>query len=280
MRLLTRAAVVVCLVCSTLGVTASRGAAGVPSSTSAPSRVGFRVDDYAALLQRHVNPAGHVRYAQLKRDPELPRILTRFAKTSPENQPRVFPTRDDKLAYWINAYNLFVLAGVAKTWPARSVRDDGTDAFFTKTQFVAGGKSYTLNQIEGDIIRKGFHEPRIHFTINCGAASCPALKPKPFSGADLDARLDQAARLFINDPRNVRVDAKAGVLWLSEIFDWYADDFLAAPHAAAAGAPPSVQRYIAHYFTGDGAAALRGAPLTIKYLDYDWSLNADVLPVR
>ncbi len=250
-----------------------------PRAEAAPRT--FSYARYGALLQAVVNPAGHVSYGKLKTDPRLPVVLAEFAATSPQSAPALFPTRADRLAYWINAYNLFVLAGVAKTWPARSVRDDGSDAFFTKTQFVAGGKSYTLNQIEGDIIRKGFGEPRIHFTINCGAASCPALKPAPYTGADLEARLDQAARLFVNDSRNVRVDAEARVLWLNEIFDWYAADFLAAPQAKAATGAASVQQYVSHFLTTpDAVAALRGKPFTLKYLDYDWTLNADVLPVR
>lgn len=277
MRLLTRAALFF------LAALMAASTVWLAPAAAKPNRAigrNFSYVPYAALLKRAVNPAGHVAYAKLKTDPRLAAVLAGFAATSPETAPALFPTRDDRLAYWINAYNLFVLAGVAHTWPARSVREDGSDAFFTQTQFVAGGKRYTLNQIEGDIIRKGFGEPRIHFTINCGSTSCPALKPAPFTGANLEKRLDEAARLFINDTRNVHVDAQAGVLWLSEIFHWYAGDFLAAPEAAIATSKPSVQAYVAHYLSGPAAQTLRSAPLPVRYLPYDWTLNADVLPVR
>lgn len=279
MRLLTHAAILsVVLLIAVASPPASPAASS--QKPSRPAARSFSYARYAALLQRAVNPAGHVAYATLKSDPALAAVLAEFAAASPESAPQLFPGRADKLAYWINAYNLFVLAGVTRKWPARSVRDDGTDTFFTDMRFVAGGKRYTLNHIEGEIIRKRFREPRIHFTINCGAKSCPVLRPVPFTGSDLERRLDEGARLFLNDPRNVRVDTAAGVLWVPAIFEWYAADFLAAPPAVRAGVAPSIQAYIRHYLDEPARTLLDGAPLTLRYLDYDWSLNADSLPVR
>ncbi len=277
MRLLTRAPPLVAV----LSLSAALAACAAPGMTKRAPRPTFSYTHYAALLQSSVDPAGHVAYERLKSDPQLAASLADFAAASPASAPTLFPTRADSLAYWINAYNLFVLAGVARSWPARSVREEGTDVFFTRVEHDAGGRLYSLNELEGAVIRKGFGEPRIHFTINCGATSCPILKPAPFTGADLETRLDTAARLFINDPGNVRVDSTAGVLWLSSIFDWYHADFLASPPAAVPGGAPSLQAYVAYYLADPATARrLRGPALPVQYLEYDWSLNADVLPVR
>lgn len=254
-------------------------ASAAPSPAAAPPR-SFSYAAYAALLTRYVDPAGHVDYASLRRDPgPMQKVLAQFAVASPQNRPERFATRNDQLAYWINAYNLFVIAGVTRHWPAATVRGDG-NAFFTTERFRAGGRAYTLDGIESDIIRKGFGEPRIHFTINCGALSCPALAPRPFTGADLESRLDAAARSFVNDPEvGVRIDTTSATVTLSEIFRWYEGDFLAALTRAGA-AHPTILDYVAQYLDPPARTALAARRYAIRYRPYDWTVNATTLPVR
>jgi hypothetical protein len=252
-----------------------------PSQRHIAVRPAFSYQGFALLLKSAVNPAGHVDYAALHRNPRLLRRAVRdFAATSPENRPALFPAREDKLAYWINAYNLFVLDGVTRRWPTRSVRANGKDAFFTTQHFTAGGRRYTLNEIENDILRKIYNEPRIHFTINCGAVSCPVLRPAPYTGADIARRLDQAARLFINDSRNVAIDERTETVTLSEIFRWYEGDFLGWLRAQGETAP-TILAYIDRYLDDPHARELLAEKrFQIAYAQYDWTLNADTLPIR
>jgi hypothetical protein len=154
----------------------------------------FRHDLLDSVLTRRVDEAGGVDYAglALQRD-GLDRYVTALASCSPRSCPDRFPTRGDRLAYWINAYNAFVLRGVLDALPIVSVADvEGSlDGFFRQQRFVAGGDSLSLDDIENRIIRPTFRDPRIHFAVNCGAASCPALDRRAYRAADLEAHLER-----------------------------------------------------------------------------------------
>ena len=141
------------------------------------------------VLQDHVDTNGLVDYAGLKASSaNLDAYLANLAKCSPDNCAEHFATPQDKLAYWINAYNAFVLKGVIAAYPVGSVAEiGGLDGFFRKARYTIGGQELTLDDIENQIIRPRYKDPRIHFVVNCGAISCPSLENKAFSGADLEA---------------------------------------------------------------------------------------------
>ncbi|MBI2956572.1 MAG: DUF547 domain-containing protein, partial [Acidobacteria bacterium] len=110
---------------------------------------------YARVLEHYVTPEGHVRYAELKRNPgDLEAFLQQLALASPESHPALFATREAQLAYWINAYNAFVVHAVVEAYPVNSVRDLRFGLgllFFKRARFVAGGKKYSLDDIEHGI---------------------------------------------------------------------------------------------------------------------------------
>ena len=87
------------------------------------------------------------------------------------------------------------------------------------------GKNITLNQIEHEILRKEFDDPRVHFVIVCASIGCPVLENQAFFAANLDDRLNQASSDFVKNSEKVRLDKEKNVLYLSAIFDWYKDDF-------------------------------------------------------
>jgi len=128
--------------------------------------------------------------------------VEQIASRSPVSHPQVFSTRDSQLAYWINAYNALVIKAVVENWPTKSVRNLGKlYSFFWARKFVAGGKEYTLNNIE-DILRKKLVEPRIHFAIVCASNSCPRLQREAYTPENAERLLDEAARFYVNEPRN------------------------------------------------------------------------------
>ena len=235
--------------------------------------------DYAPLervLAAHVDAHGFVDYPSLKQDRgDLDRMIEEIERTSPASTPELFPTREARLAYWINAYNAWILRIVVDHYPVSSITRIGHvpyGAFFVM-RVTLGGKKMTLHSLENDVIRAGFHDPRIHFAINCASRSCPPLARHVYRPETLDRRLDDGARAFINDNRQVTLDEAGRTIVLSKIFDWYASDFKEAV-ATKFHRQGTALDYLRTYLTPERLKAL-GKLFGVKptYHDYDWSLN-------
>lgn len=226
--------------------------------------VGEARDAFAGLLRDHVSAAGAVNYPGIKADPRLAEYLDYLAAADPDS----FATDQERLAFWINAYNALAIKGVLD-----GLSPDGLFArviFFRTTDYTLAGRQISLYDLERDIIIP-FNEPRIHFAINCASASCPILGAAPYVADQLEPQLEAATRAFINDPAKNRFDLAANTASISKIFDWFQADF-----ERAAG---SVQKYLASYVADPEAAArLARDGFEVRYLDYDWSLNG--APVR
>ena len=199
---------------------------------------------------------GRVDYRGLTADPgALERYLAACAAADPESW-----TRAEQIAFWVNAYNAWVLEGVIRRPGLKSVLDS-TGSFFRERRPIAGTPR-SLDDIEHRILRERFHEPRVHFVLNCGAAACPALPERALRGDRLDQELEQATARFLADTTRNRIDPRRG-LELSAIFDWYGGDFI-----TAAG---SLQGFIERHWPRRGE---RWAPdLPVRFLAYDWSLD-------
>jgi len=231
---------------------------GEPSSAATEPAYSFDHSLLTAVLQRWVKDA-RVDYEGLRSDADLNRYLAALA----EAQPDALPQEQERLAFWINAYNACVLKGVVDHYPLDSVRS--VKNFFTEPRWRVAGANYSLNQIENDVIRKRFAEPRIHFALVCAASSCPPLQDRAFAGATLEETLERVGRAFLQDPTKNRLDRQAGVLYLSAIFNWYRLDF--EKHAG------SLQAFVRPYLSAEDAEYLAERSVLIQFLPYDWSLN-------
>ncbi|MCP4580420.1 MAG: DUF547 domain-containing protein [candidate division Zixibacteria bacterium] len=193
-----------------------------------------------------------------------------------------------KMAFWINAYNAITIYGIIMNYPIkygsllsrvrfprnsiRQIKDfwdtDFNDIF---------GKKITLNQIEHEILRREFGDPRIHFSIVCASIGCPELNNSVYRGDSLDWQLDNDVRRFINDSNKVRLDTLRNVIYLSSIFKWYSDDFPESEnHEWLKGYNKDERRilgFIIRYMAGNPRNYTTQKTPKIKYLDYDWSLN-------
>src|SRR5579864_191928 len=156
------------------------GALVCASTLSASNR--SEAPDVAAfdrILKSYVLEDGTVKYAELKADlAPLTRFVEQIGAVSPDSDPSLFPSREHKLAYWLNTYNALVLWIMAKEYPEKKGRlstEDGRTRFFQKERFEVGQRSLTLDEIERKSIRQQFREPRIHFVVVCASASCPWL---------------------------------------------------------------------------------------------------------
>lgn len=226
------------------------------------------------VLTTYVDERGLVDYSGLKSNrTELDGYIKRLEATSPKNHAERFPSREEALAYWINAYNALTIKGVIDAYPVKSVKDIKLlSGFFNRTWHTVGGESYTLNDIEHDIIRAEFGDPRIHAAINCASGGCPRLENRAFAASTLDERLDAAMRSFLNEERNVRIDTLGEKVTLSKILSWFEDDFTGWLEREHRMANAGILDYVQRYLTADRAKALK-ASYSVDYYDYDWSLN-------
>jgi hypothetical protein len=215
---------------------------------------------YAELLSRYVHD-GVVDYQGLKADEKkLDAYLDILANLDPEKL-----TRDNQFAFYINAYNAWTIKLILTGYPGvKSIKDMGTwfSSPWKKKICRIHGKLLTLDDIEHNILRPQFKDPRIHFAVNCASKGCPRLNSEPYQGHILNRQLDEAAREFINDPKKNYLDGD--ILYVSSIFKWFAEDF---DHDIFA----FFSKYASERVKNQLSA--RSLPVKIKYLDYDWSLN-------
>jgi hypothetical protein len=169
------------------------------------------------LLVKHVSKEGHVNYKGFIKDIEL---LQDYIKSLGNNMPTESWSKNEKLAYWVNAYNALTIDLIVKNYPVKSIK--AIDDPWKQRLWNLGGKLYNLDEIEHQILRK-MNEPRIHFGIVCASYSCPKLFNEAFTSDKLDLQLTKATRDFLADSeRNI---VSENELILSKIFKWFAKDF-------------------------------------------------------
>ena len=225
----------------------------------APDRGGPIVDHSAfdALLSEFVDEDGLVDYLGLgRRQADLDRYLESLAVA-----PFAELGRDEKLALWINAYNAFTLKLILEHYPLKSIRDIPAAERWDRVRWNVAGSEYSLNQIEHEQIRPKFREPRIHFALVCAAVGCPPLRREVFVGARLDEQLEEQTRRVHRDERWVRYASGAGRIELTSLYEWYQGDFEQVAD--------SIVAYVAPYREDLSP----DAEPTVRFLDYDWSLN-------
>lgn len=230
---------------------------------AAPATLAEALDLWSSALTRFVDEQGRTDFDALAADrKDLDELVAYVEHVSPATSPELFPRRADVLAYHLNAYNALAMRGVIDEGV-----NEGFTSFFKRQMFfrlrkvVIGGRSMSLSAYENEVIRP-LGEPRVHFALNCMVRSCPRLPQTPFRPDELEAQLEAAAREFLNDPRNVRVDVAARQVWLSAILDFYTEDF------AADGKRESLIEYVNRY--RDEAI---DSSFAVKFIPYDWTLN-------
>lgn len=213
---------------------------------------------FDALVHAHVSN-GKVDYAEFKSSPEFAGFLQSLAAASPDAM-----SANEKLAFWINAYNALVIRNVNDNPGIRKPLD--VPGFFDKKKFAVAGRQLTLNQIENEVIRPTFKEPLIHFGLVCAAISCPPLIPKAYTGSNVRGQLAANAKAYLGDAKQNRFDAATNTLYLSKIFEWYKEDF---------GGDDAGLIDFAKTYGPDGmkSALASAGDVRVKFNEYDWTLN-------
>jgi hypothetical protein len=229
-------------------------------ATSSWSEVGVDHSLYGELLDKYVKD-GVVDYEGFKDDEPL---LDQYLKVL-ENIKVDSLSRDEQFAFYVNAYNAWTIKLILSAYPGiDSIKDLGSifKSPWEKEIVRIKGKVLTLDEIEHEILRAQFKDPRVHFAVNCASKSCPPLISEPYRGSTLDRQLDDATRAFINDPTSNYLESNK--LYVSRIFKWFSEDF-----------NDDVPGFFLQYAEGDFKKRLEAQKdkLRVVYLRYDWSLN-------
>lgn len=246
-----------------LAATAGTGATGDGIATEA----------YAATLRKFVTPEGHVRYRALKASSvELDAFLASIGSLDPA-AVRGW-TAADRIAFWINAYNAITLKTIINNYP---IHRSGLTSFLYPENSIRQipnawsarvwrvmGRKRSLDDIEHEILRRQFQEPRVHMALVCAAVGCPPLRDEPYVGARLGDQLDDQSRRYLASPAGARILEGGRAVVVSAIFKWFAADFETFG---------GVRSFLNQYAPPATTAVLAAGGARISFLDYDWTLN-------
>jgi len=214
------------------------------------------VASYNTLLGKYVTSGG-VKYAEWKGNAaDMQAIQGVVDGIAKENVSAM--GKQQQLAFYVNAYNAWILHEALGKYPTKSVKD-ALFTFFTGKRITVAGQQMSFNALEKDTIRSKFNDPRVHFALNCASRSCPPLNRTAFSGDKLDGQFEALAKGYVNSEHGVKFNAATKSAELSKIFDWYKDDFKAEGDAIA--------------FINKRRSTPLPADAKIGYQDYDWGLN-------
>lgn len=219
--------------------------------TITPNLEAFNHSAWNDLLKKQVSDAGNVNYNSIKSNRKE---LTNYITALGDNMPNDAWSKEDKLAYWINAYNALTVDLILRNYPVKSIKDIKEP--WDQRLWKLGEKWYNLNEIEHQILRK-MDEPRIHFAIVCASFSCPKLQNEAFTASNMEAQLTNATKEFLSDQN--RNNITANTLNISKIFKWFSKDFKTSG---------SISDFINTYTDID----ISGSAKT-SYKDYNWDLN-------
>jgi hypothetical protein len=251
--------------------------------------LGSFYEEYTEILQEYVRPDGHVDYNSLRRK----RLLLRELLAKPDElEPRVYEgwTQPEKLALWINVYNLKVLDVIARnypiqsswwlrlTWPPSDIRH--IEGIWSDYRFIVMDEQFTLGEVERRFFRKTFGDPRVFLAITYASRSGPPLPRTPYRGNELDRQLDEQAKTFLTNGKGLRIDRNKGVVYLSALFKptWRGKEFVAryGTDKKFKNRPPetrAVLSFITRYLTPDDVYFLEVENYSLEYTNFDWRLD-------
>ena len=237
----------------------------------ADRRVSVAAIDHApltALLAKYVDADGFVDYRRWHATPADRAALRDYLKSLGRADPSEPAPAEAKRAFWINAYNALTLEGILRVYPTDSIRDHTAKLFgdniWEDLPLWVGDRGYSLDTIEHQILRK-LGDPRIHFAIVCASVGCPTLRREAYVAGKLEAQLADQARDFFARPKHFQFDPATRTATVSRILDWFGEDFGDSPAAILARVKPSLPADVREAATAPG--------VTLRFRDYDWSLN-------
>ncbi len=246
-------------------------------------------DKCTEFLKKYVNQNGMVDYKKLKsRKTEMAKLLDQFRKLD-RNEYNPW-SNDDKLAFWINSYNLELIKIILDNypiesnrmlrliWPPNSIRH--INGIWDEHKFIIMEEEFTLRAIDQRFFQKEFSEPRVFLAISYASVSGAALRNAAYSGENLSAQLDDQVKKFIAAPNAFKIDRENQTVSLSSIFNptWYGGQFIAkyGTDLKFKQQEPSVRsilNFLSKYISPQDTGYLETGNYTVEYIRYDWTLN-------
>ena len=226
----------------------------------------FDHSKFDQALKKYVDDKGLVDYNSIAKDSGFSEYVQSLQTARVEEF-----SRDGQLAFWINGYNAVTIDKVIKKKPKKSVRETfipgvwTATKFFTSREHIVAGKRLSQDDIEHEILRKQFKDPRIHFAIICASMGCPPLPRIAYTEENVQTRLEEETRKYLNSPRGTRIDRAENTLHVSKLFDWFATDFIQKSGSTLA--------FMRLYLNEETLSFSERDP-KISYLEYNWALNA------
>lgn len=232
----------------------------VPAPAVPPPTASAAHAAWARVLATHVNERGEVDFEALAQDRgDLDRYVRHVAAVPLESLPDGAP----RLAHMINAYNALSMFNVLQSGIPATHAGWAKVRFFVLRKLDVGGRAMSLYTFENEVIRpytRARGDPRVHFALNCSALSCPVLPRRPFTAEALDSELERETRAFFARPQNFRIDEATRTVWLSELLNFYPEDFVPRPAI-------SLLDYANRY------APRAAAPdFNVRFTPYDWTI--------
>ncbi len=248
-------------------------------------------DKCADILKTFVDDKGMVDYKTLRRKRlNLKTLLDEFDKLDP-NVYNSWP-KEDKIAFWLNAYNIQMLKIITDNYPIKSSRilrlypGWGPNSIlhikgiWTNYKFLVMDEEFTLSEIDKRFFRKEFDDPRIFFAICNAGLSSPPLRNEPYYGYKLNEQLDEQARRFLSSPLAFRIDKEKQRVYLSSLFQSssYGKEFISkfAIDKKFKDQEPAIQavlNFITNYVSRDKVSFLEVGKYSVKFMKYDWTIN-------
>ena len=231
----------------------------------------FDHSKFDLVLKQYVDQKGLVDYNGVAKNKQFSEYMRSLENANVDNL-----SKDGQLAFWINAYNAVTIDKVIRKKPKRSVRETllpglwTSTKFFTTREHTVANRRLSQDDIEHEILRKEFKDPRIHFAIICASSGCPPLPRIAYTEENVQTRLEEETRNYLNSPRGTRVDPAENTLFVSKLFDWFGSDFIQKSG--------SILEFMRPYLNEETLSFLERKPM-IAYLEYDWALNAQA-PLR
>jgi len=227
------------------------GNTGFTLSNGVETKIDYSI--WEIILKKYINNKGDVDYKGLKRQEKmLDDFLTILESTKVDGSWE----KKQKIAFWINVYNAYTIKLILQNYPVKSIKDIKKP--WDKKFFYVNEQLLSLGDVEHQILRKEFDEPRIHFAINCASKSCPRVIQIPYTAKNLNNLLERQTKEYINNPELNNIEPE--LFKLSKLFSWFSKDFKQAEG--------SVINFVNKYSnTKIKNQKNRGA------IEYDWSLN-------
>jgi len=246
-------------------------------------------DKCADILKNYVDDKGMVNYRALRRKrPELKNLLDEFAHLD-LNVYNHWP-KEDKIAFWINAYNIQMLKIITDNYPIQgsrllnpfygpnSIRH--IKGIWSDYKFIVMDEEFTLAKVNQRFFCKEFGEPRVFFAISHASLSSPPLRNEPYYGHKLHQQLEDQIKRFLSNPQFFRIDKENKKVYLSAILHstWDGKEFVSKfgtdkkfkdqePETRA------VFNFITNYLSKRDVDFLEVENYSVKYIKYNWTLN-------